>query len=327
MTASGSSPLSYQWYKDGVALVGANADTYTLSAATTNSAGAYTVVVANSAGSVTSAAASLSVTPITTTHVLSNLSTRAYLPSSTGVMIAGFIVQGSDGKRVLVRAVGPTLSSLNVAGSLVSDPRLEIYDANGTKVAENDSWDPALSSLFSSLGAFALPSSSEDAALTVTLGNGSATAQLRGDSAGVALIEAYGTSDGSTARLINLSSRAYVGGGEAALIAGFIITGNGGKQLLIRGIGPKLTDFQVSGALSDPKIEVYNSAGVKLAENDNWDASLAQSFRQLGAFDLPTGSKDAAMVVTLPAGAAYTAVITGVGGVTGEALVELYELP
>lgn len=326
VAATGTTPLSYQWLKDGTAISGATHASLTLTGSTTASAGQYSVTVTNTAGNATSSTASLLVTPITTTNVLSNLSTRAYLPSASGVMIAGFVVQGSDGKRLLVRAVGPTLSTLGVQGT-IGDPRLEVYDSSGTKIAENDSWDPSLSLLFSSLGAFALPSGSNDSALTVNLGNGGATAQLRGDAAGVALIEAYDASTSTQARLINLSSRAHVGNDSAALIAGFVIGGTGGKRLLIRGIGPKLTDFGVLQPLSDPKIEVYTSANVKVAANDNWDASLATAFSQVGAFSLNSGSKDAALVVTLPAGAGYTAVITGVGGLTGEALVELYELP
>lgn len=326
VAATGTAPLTYQWRKDGVAIAGATSATYVIGSATSASAGQYTAVVTNAAGSATSATAALLVTTPTNGNALVNLSTRAYLPSSSGVIIAGFVVQGTDGKRVLVRAVGPALADFNVAGA-VADPRLEVFDTAGNPLASNDSWDSALATTFSSLGAFALPSGSKDAALTVNLVNGGATAQVRGTAAGVALVEAYDTASSATSKLINLSSRAFVGTDSAVLVAGFVLNGTGGRRLLIRGVGPRLANFGVTGTLANPKLEIYNAAGVKLAENDNWDATLASTFTKVGAFDLVAGSNDAALLVTLPAGASYTAVVTGVGGLTGEALVELYDVP
>ena len=110
------------------------------------------------------------------------------------------------------------------------------------------------------------------------------------------------------------------------MIAGFSINGTGIKRLLIRAIGPKLTELGVSGALSDPKLEVYNSSGTVIASNDDWPGTLAATFSQVAAFSLNSGSKDAALVVTLPAGASYTATVSGVNGATGDALVEIYDL-
>ena len=327
VTATGTTPLSYQWMKDSVAIAGATGASLTLASAAASSAGNYTVVVTNSAGSATSSAASLMVTAATSTNALINLSTRAYLPSSSGVIIAGFVVRGADGKQILVRAIGPSLSSFKVSDP-IADPSLEVYDSSGIKIAQNDNWSSTLSALFSSLGAFALPQDSKDAALTVTLANGSATAQLRGDAAGIGLIEAYDASTTSASRLVNLSSRSYVGTDDNVLVAGFVVDGTGGKRLLIRGIGPRLSAYNVTNPLSDPKIAIYKTSGTntKIAENDNWSSDLKTTFTQVGAFSLIDGSKDAALVVTLPAGEGYTAVVSGVDGATGEALVELYDL-
>ena len=100
---------------------------------------------------------------------------------------------------------------------------------------------------------------------------------------------------------------------------------SGTKPLLVRGIGPTLTDFGVGGALADPKLELYDARPVKLFENDNWNAGLAATFQSVGAFPLETGSRDAALLTTLPPGS-YTAQVSGVAGGTGEALVEIYEI-
>ena len=143
------------------------------------------------------------------------------------------------------------------------------------------------------------------------------------------LVEAYDTGAPSAARLVNVSARNRVGTGDDILIAGFNIssaTGGGSKPLLIRAVGPGLAALGVSGTLADPKLEIYDSKGVKVVENDNWNANLAPVFAGVGAFRLPDASRDAALVATLPAGS-YTAQVSGVGGLTGDAIVEVYELP
>lgn len=327
VTATGTGTLAYQWRKDGQAISGATSSSYTLSSVTTAHAGSYTVAVSNTGGSIVSNAATLAVLAASTSNAaLINLSVRSYLPSSGSSLTAGFVIQSASGKRVLVRAIGPTLGTFGVANAL-SDPRLEVYDASGTKVGEDDSWDSSLATTFAQVGAFSLPTGSKDAALAVTLPGGAGTAQVTGTGAGVALFEAYDTASLAASKLINLSARASVGAADSALIAGFSINGTGTKRLLIRAIGPKLGDFGVTGTLSDPRLDIYNSAGTLVASNDNWLATNASAFTQAGAFALTAGSKDAAVVVTLPAGASYTAIVAGVDGATGQAMVEIYDLP
>ena len=153
---------------------------------------------------------------------------------------------------------------------------------------------------------------------------------------GVVLVEVYDndTGTGSAGRLTNLSARNFAGTGEAGLIAGFVVSGNVPKRLLIRGIGPRLAAFGVTGALADPRVELFlseNGRSTLFAANDNWAeagaAPARAAFASVGAFDLnDAASKDAALVVTVPAGA-FTAQVSGVGNATGEALVEIYELP
>jgi hypothetical protein len=166
---------------------------------------------------------------------------------------------------------------------------------------------------------------SRDAAFRQPL-NGSFSIQVRGAGAGVVLVEAYDAAEASTSRLTNVSARNRVGTGDNILIAGVTLTGTGTKQLLIRAVGPGLAGFGVTGALTDPRVDVFNSAGLRLVENDNWAAAIAPTFANVGAFALPVGSRDAALLTTLPPGS-YTVQVRGADDGTGEALVEIYEVP
>jgi len=139
-------------------------------------------------------------------------------------------------------------------------------------------------------------------------------------------VEAYDSLPGNSQRLINLSARNRVGSGADVLIAGFSIAGAGTKRLLIRAVGPTLAAFGVTGVLADPKLEVYDG-NTKVVENDDWEVGLAPTFGAVGAFAFAGGSKDAAAIVTLAAGKSYTVHASGVGGATGEGLIEIYELP
>ena len=125
---------------------------------------------------------------------------------------------------------------------------------------------------------------------------------------------------------MNVSARNQVGTGDNILIAGFAISGSGTKALLIRAVGPGLSAFGVPGILADPKLEIFNNIGTKVAENDNWSSDLAATFTSVGAFALPSGSKDAALVTSLDAGKSYTVQVKGADSGTGEALIEIYEL-
>ena len=120
--------------------------------------------------------------------------------------------------------------------------------------------------------------------------------------------------------LVNLSSRAQVGTGDNVLISGFVVGAGSDKTVLIRAVGPTLTSLGVSGALADPVLSLYNSSSVLLASNDNWNSTDAATMSSVGAFSLPIGSKDAAIVRTLSAGP-YTAVVSGAGGTTGISLL------
>lgn len=319
--ASGTPTPTLQWRRDGQTIAGATNATLTVTNVRATDAGVYSVVATNPGGSQLSSAATLTVIAPNANARLTNLSVRTNLAASA-TLIVGVAV--SDGSRdVLFRAIGPTLAAFGVSGTL-ADPRLELYRGSA-KVNENDNWAPALATVFNSVGAFALTNGSRDAALVAPLAPDAFTAQVPGTTGGVVLVEAYDTGPAIGGRLVNVSARNRVGTGDDILIAGFTISGSGNKPLLIRAVGPTLAAFGVGGTLADPKLEIYNAQGVKVTENDTWTAGLATTFASVAAFPLSAGSRDAALLTSLPPGS-YTAQIRGSDGGTGEALVELYEL-
>ncbi|MES2694423.1 MAG: immunoglobulin domain-containing protein [Verrucomicrobiota bacterium] len=319
VVAAGSAPLTYQWFKDGAPIAGATAPVYSLPAVTASAAGRYTVTITNGAGSITSAPALLTLIP---QAFLSNLSVRS--PLDVGeVLIVGLAV-AEGGKPVLVRAAGPALGALGVAGA-AADPRMEIFKGSA-RIAENDNWAADLAPVFSSLGAFGFSAGSDDAALLQRL-DGANSVHVRSASSGVVLFESYDAGAPAAARLVNLSTRSHVGSGDGVLVAGFHISGSGTLRILLRGAGPALAPLGVSGALPDPRLEVFDSAGRKIGENDEWDASLAPTFTAVGAFSFATGSRDSALVLMLTAGRSYTVQLSSADLRLGEGLIEVYEVP
>ncbi len=327
VAVSGIPAPALQWRKDGAAIANATTASFSLPAVATADAGAYTVVATNAAGSATSAAAQLAVTPAGGggNARLSNLSVRTAMAAGQ-TLIVGFAIGGGGGRGLLVRGAGPALTGFGLAGAM-TDPRLELY--NGAALtAQNDDWGggTALGSAFAGVGAFPFAAGSRDAALLQAI-DGTRTVQLRGAGAGIVLLELYDTGGADSARLINVSARNQVGTGENILICGFVVTGSGSRSLLIRAIGPTLASFGVAGALADPRIEVLRAGGTTaVAANDNWDATLAATFASVGAFPLVNGSRDAALVAPLAAGS-YTVQVSGAANGTGEGLIEIYELP
>ena len=318
VVASGTS-LTYQWYRNGAAIAGATSSTFTVSSVSTASAGSYSVLVASPDGSMMSTSASL----VLVTAKLSNLSVRT--PMAAGqTLIVGAVVNGPS-RTVLFRAGGPALNQYGLRGMV--DPRLELYTGGSSPAAVNDNWPIDLASVTGSVGAFPYDPGSKDAALSQSL-TGSFTLQAKGTGAGTILVEMYDvTGNNAEGGMINGSARNIVGTGDNVLILGFYIAGTGSKTLLVRGIGPGLAQYNVAGFLADPKIQVYDSKNALVASNDNWDPNLATTFASVGAFSLAPTSKDAALLVSLPAGTSYTVQVTGADGGTGDGIVELYEVP
>ncbi len=271
---------------------------------------------------------------------LHGLSTRAFVGPGDGVLVAGFIVNGNTPKSLVMRAVGPSLANFNVSGVLPS-PRLQVYDQSSSLMMSDDRWGggTSLVKAQSTAGLPALATNSRDSVLLGSINPGLYTAQVSGvdGSSGVALVEIYDLDRDlpfTGNRLLAISSRGWVGSGDAIMVAGFSITGTLPKKVLIRAVGPTLANYHVSGVLSDPRI-VLNCVSAAtpyvVRENDNWETGndpvmLAHAAAEVGDSPLPAGSKDAAMLVVLPPGS-YTVETYGVGGATGVALVEVYEVP
>ena len=277
----------------------------------------------------------LGVTAAAPTGRLVNISTRAQVGTGGNILIPGFVIGGTGMETLLIRADGPALTPFGVAGAL-AEPSLSVYSGS-TLVASNTGWGTGtnasqIASTAAAVGAFALPSGSADCALIVSLPPGSYTVQVSGvgNTTGIALAEVYEVSSSGT-RLVNLSTRAQVGTGANLLIPGFVISGAGTEQLLVRGDGPSLTAFGVAGALAQPSVSLLNNAGAVIASNTGWGTNtnasqIASTAVLVGAFALASGSADSALIANLPAGA-YTIQVSGVDNTDGVALAEIYEVP
>jgi len=335
VSASGSSTVSYQWNLNGNAISGATGSSYTVASAQASDAGSYTVTVTDTAGSTTSAAATLSVyAPGSQTVRLTNISTRAMVGTGGNILIPGFHIAGSGTETLLVRAVGPTLATFSVTGVL-AQPVLTVLDSSGNMIATNTGWGtaPNAAAIASATQGvtFALTPGGADSALLVTLQAGASyTVQVSGlnSTTGVALAEVYELSYTGSARLNNISTRAMVGTGGNILIPGFVISGNGSEELLVRADGPVLAAFGVGGVLAQPNLEVISGSTI-VASNVAWgtaaDAAAIATAAVGITFALPAGSADSAEIVNLSPGS-YTVEVAGVGATTGVALAEIYEI-
>jgi hypothetical protein len=214
---------------------------------------------------------------------------------------------------------------------VLADPQLTVYAGLSAKLASNDNWggSQTLADVAHRLGAFPLAATSTDAALVQSVSEGLYSAEATSTAgSGVVLVEAYDADTGQpAAKFVNCSVRSFSGPNERVLTMGFSITGDGPRQVLIRGIGPGLAPFGVSGLLADPQITVYQGTQV-VAGNDNWsgDATMKAAFQTTGAFGLPAGSADAAIILTLLPGS-YSVQVSGANDSSGVALAEVYELP
>ena len=254
-----------------------------------------------------------------------NISTRGDVGSGSNVMIAGFMVWGSQSKTILVRALGPTLGSFGVA-NVLSDPMIELHDSSGATIATNDDWQTGSQASQISSSGYA-PNNSNEAALIATLAAGSYTVVVRGynNSTGIGLVEVYEL-DTLSSRLSNISTRGQVGTDQSVLIAGLIIEGSTSKKLILRALGPSLAapPFSLSGTLSNPALELHDSSGNLLASNDDWGTGTQAAAISSSGYS-PRNAKESAIIATLPTGN-YTAIIRGVNNSTGIALVEAYDL-
>ena len=249
---------------------------------------------------------------------LVNISTRGQVSTGDNIVIAGFIIRGPAAKKVLVRGLGPSMSTSGVPG-LLDDPTLELRDSTGAVLGTNDDWTETRAEI----DATGLPPANDrESALVRTLEPGSYTILLRGknDTTGVALVEVYDLDTGDQSRLANTSTRGFVDR-DNALIAGTIVggTSQGDAYLVVRAIGTGLIRHGVAGSLEDPTIELRDGDGMLVAANDS------ANFRSVPPKLIPNNELDAATGVMAPPGN-NTAIVRGKNGASGIALVEIYDL-
>ena len=251
---------------------------------------------------------------------IANISTRMKVGVGEDVLIGGFIVQGTQTKKLILRAIGPSLGGIP---NVLIDPVLELHNASGAVIASNDDWPSSAQASEISASGMA-PSHPNESAIIITLAPGSYTAVVKGynNAQGVGLVEAYEL-DGSSARLVNISTRGQVGLSDEAMIGGLIVQGSNAKRVIVRALGPSLS-LVGGGALADPVLELHDSSGALLASNDNWVNSPQYSEIIVSTVP-PPNTMESAIIATCGAGN-YTAIVRGAGNTTGVALVEVYDL-
>ncbi|MEY2511773.1 MAG: hypothetical protein QOE26_2536 [Verrucomicrobiota bacterium] len=253
-----------------------------------------------------------------------NISTRGQVQGGNNLMIAGLIVSGSQPKKVLIRAIGPSLAAAGIATPLL-DPVLELHLADGS-VITNDDWKTAQQAEIEATGL--APANAKESAILATVPPGAHTALVQGtnQSTGTAVIEAYDLETFSPTVLANISTRGFVGTGNDVLIGGFILGGTTGTpQIVIRGLGPTLAAAGITGALADPIITIANQNGSTLASNDDWQDDAAKAAMIVAAGLAPTANPESAVILQLPP-ESYTAILSGKNGATGVGLIEIYNL-
>jgi hypothetical protein len=242
------------------------------------------------------------------------------------VGIGGFIITGSAPKHLLLRAIGPSLSQLGVP-NVLADPVMELHGPGGFVTITNDNWrdDPAQEAAIIATGI--PPTNNLEAAIDATLNPGAYTAIVRGknNTSGVALFEVYDLSPAVPAKLSNISTRALVGTGSDIVIAGFILGGQSGNDLIIaRGIGPSLTALGVANALANPTLELRDGNGALLVSNNDWQDNPVHAAVLTAAGLAPTSPLESGIATALPPGL-YTALLAGFNNGTGVGLVEVYD--
>ncbi len=268
---------------------------------------------------------------------LANISTRASVETGEGVTIAGFIVTGTDSKTVVLRGLGPTLTGAGVTGVL-ADPTLQLFDGSGHPFWFNDNWKDTQQAQIQNLGlacagAACAPPNDLESAILQDLPPGNYTAHLTGKNGttGVGLVEVYDVSPGVFAELTNVSTRGFVGTDQNVMIGGFITSGgNGATQVVVRGLGPTLTQYGVTGVLADPFLSLRDGNGNVLWNNNDWKDSQQTEIQNLGlacagAPCAPPNDLESAILRTVAPGN-YTAILSGRNRTTGIGLVEIYKV-
>ncbi|HEV2842328.1 MAG TPA: hypothetical protein VGW39_13465 [Chthoniobacterales bacterium] len=253
---------------------------------------------------------------------LLNISTRLRVGTGDDVLIGGFILTGTQPKTIIVRAIGPSLSSL--LPEALADPLLELRDSSGALIASNDNWR---STQEAEIIATSIPPGNDlESAIVATLPaqNSAYTAIVRGvnNGTGVGLVEVYDLAQTLDSKPANISTRGLVQSGDNVLIGGLIVLGQSPLNVIVRAVGPSLP---LPGSLGDPTLSLHDGNGALIAFNDNWRSDQEAEILATGI--PPNNNLESAIVTTLPAnGGFYTAIVRGQDGASGIALVEAYDL-
>lgn len=259
---------------------------------------------------------------------LLNIATRMRVQTGENVLIGGFIITGPEPKKVIIRGIGPSLSSF-FSGAL-ADPTLELHQGN-TTIASNDNWKEHEAEVVATT---IPPTHNLESAIVTTLTPGNYTAILadKNGTSGIGVVEIYDLAQAANSRLANISSRGFVDTGDNVMIGGVIVGGGsdvGSGRVVVRAIGPSLSGANIQGSLQDPTLELHDSNGATVRSNDNWktreDGTSQQA--EIEATTIPpTDDRESAIVATFAPGN-YTAIVRGTNNSTGVGLVELYNLP
>jgi hypothetical protein len=271
---------------------------------------------------------------------LGNISTRSFVQTGDNVMIGGFIVQGTGPKRVIIRAIGPELTPFGITNAL-ANPTLELHNGSGAVIATNDDWQTTIiggiittNQVSDIQNSGRAPTAASESAIIADLPPGNYTAIVHGinNTTGVALVEVYDLNAAASSSLGNISTRSFVQTSDNVMIGGFIVQGTGPKRVIIRAIGPELTQFGIANPLANPTLELHNQAGALVASNDDWQTTViggiitsSQVSDIQNSGHAPTAASESAIIADLPPGN-YTAIVRGVNNTTGVALVEVYDL-
>ena len=271
---------------------------------------------------------------------LGNISTRALVQTGDNVMIGGFIVQGTEPKRIIIRAIGPELTQYGVS-DVLADPTLELHDGTGALIASNDNWQHTIiGGIITSdqvrdiRNSGHAPTDGRESAIIAELPAGNYTAIVRGvnNTMGVALAEVYDLGTESNSLLANVSTRALVQIGDDVMIGGFIIHGTESKRVILRAIGPELSQYGVPNVLPDPTLELHDGTGALIASNDDWQHTIiggiitSDQVREIQSSGYaPRDPRESAIIAELPPGN-YTGIVRDKNIIIGIALVEVYDL-
>jgi uncharacterized repeat protein (TIGR03803 family) len=257
---------------------------------------------------------------------LLNISTRLQVRTGDNVLIGGFIITGTDPKKVIVRGIGPSLSGV---GATLQDPILELHKGSSL-IATNDDWTTNQAAV----EATTIPPTNDlESAIVATLAPGAYTAVLSGknNETGVGVVEVYDLDQTANSKLGNISTRGFVDIDSNVMIGGLIVSGGSGggnARVIVRALGPSLTALGVPGALSNPSLELHNASGATIAANDDWKLRPDGSSQQ-GEIEattvIPGNDSESSLVQTLAPGS-YTVIVRGANNSSGVAVVEAYTL-